>query len=404
VPVFALKQLPVRVQSSHAVWELIREQAQLPGIKQLKKPTTNETKPILEGLIELFNQNRRWLLFFGTGTSCALDKRLGMPKLAEHLLAKLPPEAPGWPAVRSRLEAGQGLEQSLTEVALPDSTKSRIQSEVGDYVARIDGELRDDVLTGRKPWVGESLLNALGQRLPPVNPRLTVVTSNYDMLIEYSCAKSGLRYTSGHVGEVIRTWNWQQAQDDLTRLSGAGQTGKAVRAREPLPRVELYKVHGSINLFREPKTSRRLECDVWAEKPPGGFERVVATPGDLKFEAYANNMDVPARARDAEAKATAFLMIGYGFNDAHLHERICERVQRYDGALLVLTRELNEHRVAELRALGKRVWILTAGRDANGNPKDGHTLVHCPLWESPVVVEDERLWSCDCFAKRILGG
>jgi hypothetical protein len=372
--------------------------------KHLKKRTINETKTILEGLIELFNQNRRWLLFFGTGTSCALDKRLGMPKLAEHLLVSLPPDAQGWPEVRSRLEARQNLEQSLTEVALPAITKSLIQREVGDYVAGIDKQLRDDVLTGRTPWVGEPLLNAMGQRLPPVNPRLTVVTSNYDMLIEYSCARSGLRYTSGHVGEVIRTWNWQQAQDDLTRLSGAGQTGKAVRAREPLPRIELYKVHGSINLFREPKTGRRLECDVWAEKAPSEFERVVATPGDPKFEAYANNMDVAARARDAEAKAMAFLMIGYGFNDEHLHSGIYERVRRNDGALLVLTRELEGNRIAGLRALGKRVWILTAGRDASGNTKNEHTLVHCPLSESPMEIENERLWSCDCFTKQILGG
>jgi hypothetical protein len=370
----------------------------------LKKQTINGTKAILDGLIELFSQNRRWLLFFGTGTSCARDKQLGMPKLAEHLLAKLPPDAQGWPDVRSRLEAGQSLEQSLTEATLLPTTKSLIQREVGDYVAGIDGKLRDDVLTGRKTWVGESLLNALGQRLPPVNPRLTVVTSNYDMLIEYSCARSGLRYTTGYVGEVIRAWNWQQAQDDLTRLSGAGQSGKLLRAREPLPRIELYKVHGSINWFRDSNTSSQLECDLWAEKAPDGFERVVAAPGEQKFEAYANNMDVAVRARDAEARAMAFLMIGYGFNDAHLHGRICERVQRNDGTLLVMTRELDENRIAELRALGKRVWILTAGRDPSGNTKDEHTLVHCPLSESPMVIEDERLWSCDCFTKRILGG
>ena len=169
----------------------------------MKKRTINEKKAILDGLIELFNQNRRWLLFFGTGTSCAMDKRLGMPKLAEHLLAKLPLDAQGWPDVRSRLEGRHNLEQALTEVALPAITKSLIQREVGDYVAAIDRELRDDVLTGRTPWVGGPLLNALGQRLPPVNPRLSVVTSNYDMLIEYSCARSGLRYTSGHVGEFL---------------------------------------------------------------------------------------------------------------------------------------------------------------------------------------------------------
>ena len=360
---------------------------------------------MLEGLIELVSQNRRWLLFFGTGTSCALDNRLGMSNLAEHLRTNLPPDVQGWPEIKSRLDAGQNLEQSLTEVALPTSTKSLIQREVGDYVAAIDRQLRDDVLTGKKHWVGESLLDALGQRLPPVNPRLTVVTSNYDMLIEYSCARIGLRYTSGHVGGVVRTWNWQQAQDGLTTLTGAGQVGKLVRTRNLISRVELYKVHGSINLFRDSENNRLLECDVWAEKSPSGFERVVAAPGEQKFESYANNMvEVAAGARDAEAKAMAFLMAGYGFNDPHLHSGICERVRRNDGALLVLTRELKDKRIAELRALGKRVWILTAGKDASGNTKDEQTIVYCPLWESPKVIVNERLWSCDCFTKQILGG
>jgi hypothetical protein len=358
----------------------------------------------LDGLIELFNQNRRWLLFFGSGTSCALDKRLGMPELAAHLVAQVSPSEQGWAEVRSRLEAGQNLEQSLMGVTLPANTTALIRRKVGDYVAGIDMELRDGVLTGRTPWVGESLLNALGRRLPPVNPRLSVVTSNYDMLIEYSCARSGLRYTSGHVGEMIRTWNWQQAQDDLTRLSSAGQTGKSGHAREALPRVELHKVHGSINLFRHPKTSRPLECDVWAEDPPDRFERLVAAPGEEKVDSYANNLDVAFRARAAEAKAMAFLMVGYGFNDAHLHSVICERVRQNGGALLVLTRELGDSRIADLRALGKRVWILTAGRDASGNTKDEHTLVHCPLWESAMAIEDERLWSCDYFAKTIFEG
>lgn len=354
--------------------------------------------------MELFRQNRRWLLFFGSGTSCALDKRLGMPKLREHLLDTLPADAPGWPDVRSRLEAGQDLEQSLRGLALPARTHSLIREEVGDYVAAIDGKLRDDVLTGRKRWAGEPLLNALGQRLPPVNPRLTIVTSNYDMLIEYSCARSGLRYTSGHVGEVIRTWNWQQAQDDLTKPAGAGQTGKPGRARQALPRVELYKVHGSINRFLDRKTSHSLECDVWAEGAPDGFDRLVAAPGEHKLDSYADNMGVPYLAREAEAKAMAFLMIGYGFNDPHLHGFMCERVRQHGGALLVLTHELGDDRIAELRALGKRVWVLTAGKDASGSTEDEHTLVHCPLWGPPMPVEDERLWSCDCFAKTILEG
>ncbi|MGO8678816.1 MAG: SIR2 family protein [Limisphaerales bacterium] len=367
----------------------------------MNKQTTSETEAIQAGLIELFDQKRRWLLFFGTGTSCALDLRLGMPKLAERLLAALPPDAQGWREIQSRLEDGQDLEQSLTGVALPASTNSLIRKEVGDHVAAIDRELRDDVLIGRKRWVGESLLKALVRRLPPVHPRLSVVTSNYDMLIEYSCAKSGLRYTSGHVGEMIRTWNLRQARDDLTRFAGASQKGKPVRA--PLPRVELYKVHGSINRFLDIKTGRSFECDVWAEEAPDGFDRLVATPGDQKFESYASNIEVAAPAREAEANAMAFMVVGYGFNDAHLHNVIYERVRQNGGALLVLTRELGENRIADLRSLGKGVWILTAGKDATGRTKEEHTVVHCHLSRSPMAVKDERLWSCDCFAKRIFG-
>ncbi len=141
----------------------------------------------------------------------------------------------------------------------------------------------------------------------------------------------------------------------------------------------------------------------WAEEAPNGFERVVAAPGELKFDSYAS-IDVAARALDAEAKAMAFLMIGYGFNDAHLHSGIYERVRQTGSALLVLTRELGDGAIADLRALGKRVWILTAGRDASGKTKVEHTLVHSPLRESPMLVEDERLWSCDCFARTIFGG
>jgi len=367
------------------------------------KATPKEKKAILNGLIELLSQNRRWLLFVGTGASCELDRRLGMPELAAHLRSKIPHDALGWPDIRSRLDSGQSLEMALTGVALPPKTKSLIQQETGAYVAGIDRELRDDVLTGCKRWVGEELVNALGQRLPPYNPRLTIVTPNYDMLIEYSCAKNTMRYTSGHVGEIIRTWNWQQAQGNLTRASHVVQSSKKVGTREPLPRIELHKVHGSINLIRDPKSGRQWECDIWAEKVPDGFERVVAVPGEQKFESYASNVPVANCALEAEAKAAAFLVIGYGFNDAHLHQGIYDRVRRNDGPLLILTLELTDNRITELRTLGKRVWILTASRDASGNLDMDHTVIHCPLSDSPLVIEDEKLWSCDSFAKQILG-
>lgn len=47
-----------------------------------------DKKKVLTGLLELFENNRRWLLFFGTGTSMTLDLRFGMEALAERGYAR----------------------------------------------------------------------------------------------------------------------------------------------------------------------------------------------------------------------------------------------------------------------------------------------------------------------------
>lgn len=365
--------------------------------------TNDATKTILEGLSELFSQNRRWLLFFGTGTSCALDKCLGMHALTQYLKKEMA-DAPDWPQIQTHLEDGQSLEKALTGVGLSNETKSRIQQATGNYIAKIDRDVRDDVLLGRRSWVGENLVKALVQRLPPLNPRLPIVTANYDMLIEYACTLHGIRYTTGFSGEIIRTWNWEQVQDSLNQCRLSRQGTKRVVLMDPLPRVELFKVHGSINLFTETSFNRQIECDLWSETVPTGLDRVIAAPGDQKYEQYASIVDTAALARRAENEAMAFAVIGYGFNDPHLHERIFGRVRSQDCPLLVLTRTLTEERVKELRDLGKRVWILLAPKSPAGDTYESHTLVYSPHIDAPIAFNNERLWSCDCFAEKILGG
>ena len=369
----------------------------------MKKLSKDATKNILEGLIDLFGQNRRWLLFFGTGTSCALDKRLGMAALTEHLKTELG-DAPGWFEIKTHLEAGQSLEQALTGVALSDETKSRIQQATGAYIARIDHEVRDDVLLGKRSWVGERLVKVLVQRLPPRNPRLSIVTANYDMLIEYACTHHGIRYTTGFSGEIIRTWNWEQTQDSLNQCRFSRRGTKSEVLMDPLPRVELFKVHGSINRFSHTWANRQIECDLWSEAVPDGLERIIAVPGDQKYEQYASIVETVAQASRGENEALAFAVIGYGFNDPHLHDRILGRVRSQDSPLLILTLQLANDRVSELRALGKRVWILVAPKSSTGDANESNTLVYSPDLDAPIVLNNERLWNCDSFAQRIIGG
>lgn len=372
-----------------------------PGAK-LNKNKSIKTKTILEGLIGLFNQYRRWFLFFGTGTSCALDMRLGMPRLTEFLETEMDGD-PDWPQIQSQLNSGQTLEQALTGVGLSESTKSHIQRASGDYIGRIDEELRDDVLLGKRHWAGESLVKALVHRLPPLNPCLPIETANYDMLIEYACARLGIRYTTGFIGETIRIRNWEQARDSLNQCRSTQEGKRRAVLMSPLHRVELFKVHGSINLFTQTSVHRQIECDLWNNAVPAGLERVIAPPGDQKYEQYATIMETDAQARRAQKEAMAFAVIGYGFNDLHLHGPILDRVRSQDCPLLILTRELADNRIKELRTVADRVWILVASKSLAGDVDESHTLVYSPGLDGPTMLKNERLWACDCFAEQILG-
>jgi len=295
-----------------------------------------------------------------------------------------------------------GLEEALTGVGLHPATKKLIQKKAGDFVARIDRSVRNDVLLGKKRWVGGRLLKALTDRLPPRNPRLPVVTANYDMLIEYACAFQSIRCTSGYLGDLIRVWNWEGVQDSLNQLRVSRNGSRTMKLTSPLPRVELFKVHGSINRFAT--SNGQVECDLWTDSVPADYERVIAAPGELKYEQYAGNIETAALAKQAEGEAMAFVVIGYGFNDRHLHQQILDRVQQQDCPLLVLTLDLADAQIENLRKLGKRVWILIAPKLGAGKSNEARTAVYMPGTEDPFVLEGERIWSCDSFAEEILGG
>jgi hypothetical protein len=162
-------------------------------------------------------------------------------------------------------------------------------------------------------------------------------------------------------------------------------------------------VHGSINRFT--MQGCQVECDLWADGSPAGIERDVAVPGGQKFEQVAvGNMDTMSRAAHAQEEAQAFLAIGYGFNDPHLHQKLLARVRERHCPLVVLTRDLEPAMIAELGKHGAPVWVLVAPRLDGGGNDDSRTMVYMPEQPTPVILNDERLWDCGVFAEKILGG
>lgn len=367
--------------------------------------TDDKLRKIKEALLTVMREPRRWLLLVGTGTSVAMNSELGMPALARHLLADIPENTAGWELVAKRLELKVDLETALTGINLAESLQNEIARHTAAFVAQKDTALRDDVLTGKKTWVGEPLLRQLMRGLSPTWPRLPVVTPNYDMLIEYACSKANIPYITGYHGNILRRQDWSKTRERLCRLSPVTMGGKRRDIITPISCVELMKVHGSINLFRCNTDGTFVENDTWIKDCPADYTPMIAPPGDTKFqEALKFHDRLFGEALQAIDKATAFFVIGYGFRDKHIHQKILERVRNRECLLIVLTLDPSKE-LDKLVTIEKDVWVITGIQNqANGKPDPSGTRFTNSKKELSGEFDGVALWQSDVFTEQILGG
>ena len=365
----------------------------------------DKLKNIKESLLAVMRESRRWLLLIGTGASAAMDAELGMPALARHLLSAIPGNKPGWKSVATRLKQGDDLETALTGINLTDSVQNEIAKYTAKFVTKKDTALRDDILTGKKTWVGEPLLKQLMRGLSPTWPRLPIVTPNYDMLIEYACSKANIAYITGYYGGIMRRQDWSKARERLYRLNPVTMGGKRRDTIAYLQGAELMKVHGSINLFRCNSDGTFVENDTWTAGCPADYTPMVAPPGDTKIPGLYNFHDrLFGEALQAIDKATAFFVIGYGFRDKHIHQKILERVRYHEYPLIVLTLDPSAE-LRQLPAMGKNVWVITGIQNQLDGETDrsGTRFVNCNE-ELSGSFGGVTLWQSDVFTEQILGG
>jgi len=364
----------------------------------------DKLKGIKESLLGVMREPRRWLLLVGTGASVEMDPELGMGALATHLLTNIPNDTTGWATIAERLEQHDDLETALTGINPTETLQKIIAQYTSEFVAKTDAELRDGVLTGTRPWVGGSLLQQLIRGLSPTWPRLPVVTPNYDMLIEYACSKANIPYITGYSGGIMRRQDWAKARERLYRLNQVILGGKRRDTITAMACVELMKVHGSINLFRCSSDDSFVENDVWIAAPPPDYTPMIAPPGDTKTQKALNYYNrLFGEAEQAISKATAFFVIGYGFRDEHIHQKILQRVFRDKCPLVVLTRDPSKA-LSELPGKGDDVWVVTAKQDAAGNVVPSGTCVANRNPDTSGDFDGVDLWQSNVFTQQILGG
>ncbi|MCD4653412.1 SIR2 family protein [bacterium] len=361
-------------------------------------------KKIRESLLSVMREQHRWLLLVGTGPSVAMDSKLGMPALADHLLNAIPKNTDGWAPVAERLKKNIDLETALTNTNPSIELRNEIARKTSEFVAKVDAGLRDDILTGKKQWVAEPLLCQLMRGLSPTWPRLPVVTSNYDMLIEYFCSRVNIPYITGYHGGIIKRQDWSKARERLYRFDPVTIGGKRRDTIKSIPRVELMKVHGSINLFHHNLDDSFVENNLWITDYPKNYTPMIAPPGDIKNEELLNfHSCLFNEALRSIDKATAFFVIGYGFRDKHIHQKILDRVRNKECPLVILT--LDPSKELESLSVIKNVWVITGIRKTAEDDTDrlGTSFANIDK-ELCGYFDGVTLWQSDIFAKQILGG
>ena len=121
-------------------------------------------KTAIEALRDFFREKP--FLFFGTGMSCALDARFGMPALKDALIAGIQNRAltstqtTEWNAVDSALLNGRDLETALDSVN--DQDLLRILTEItGAFVSDLDKPFAYRIAKGDSQWPPAGILQKI---------------------------------------------------------------------------------------------------------------------------------------------------------------------------------------------------------------------------------------------------
>lgn len=346
-------------------------------------PTADE----LDGLkrhIQQFTANT--VLIVGSGLSLA-EGVSGMGALATHLLTTVPKQLPAgadahWQPIADGLAKLIGLEEVLLRHPPTPAIERIIVAETFALIRADEARILGEVVSGSRTLRLTRLLRCF------LAEAIHMVTPNYDRLGEVAAECAGLGVDTMFVGNCLGRYD-----EDSCRLSfvrDIRQDRKSYRLVQA-PRLVLSKPHGSLDWCRRDDKPVRVSPDL--NKAP-----LIITPGLNK---YQHGYSVPfdrhrERANQAIDDATAFMIIGYGFNDDHLETHLGPAI-RGGCRTLIVTYELS----VKARQLADTCANVTAlERGAQGGT-EGTIIWHsCKHFFLPGI----NLWDLGDLVKEVFSG
>lgn len=257
----------------------------------------------------------------GSGLSCA-EGLPSMGELATHLLANVGhglsgADANAW-ASASPLIATKGLETALLAAPPTPLLETLISGETGKFISERERIVVSEVFAGKRTL----RLTRLMSHLVKPAAGLTIVTTNYDRLVEIAVEEANIGADTMFVGRFAGQLNERESQLSFCR----DVTVKPRRAAATLhyrPRALICKPHGSLDWYA------RAGRPVFYAGDLSDATRLIITPGQNKFRnGYESPFDHHrSRANDAIDRAGRYLVLGYGFNDDHLETHLSPSIK-----------------------------------------------------------------------------
>lgn len=282
------------------------------------------------------------LLFIGSGSSAAY----GLPTmyvLGEHLISMLSSkyyDDNEWKKFEENLAVGQDLETALSNINLKQEIINDIRKATWELVSSADLRLFNELTFGTVSMPLATLIKKLFQ----VHPKtVNIITTNYDRVIEYACDKVGIPVNTGFSGCYSKQY---------------------VGAFNKKNMVNLIKVHGSLDLFKDSKNAT-ISLPLQHQLPDGLLPEII-TPGISKYQAVLTGIERPLLTEGDIMinNAESYLCIGYGFNDTQIQAEMINNMKK--GKPLVLVTQKVSESTAHLLANSATNYIYINEGDTEG--------------------------------------
>lgn len=287
-----------------------------------------EINDIKKNIQRFFDQGT--VTIVGSGLSCA-EGISGMKALSKKLIEDVPNklntlDIECWRSIEETLNNGADLESTLQQNKVTSNIEKAIVESTYELIFNEDISIFTEIIEKGRTLRFSEYLSCFNVDLY----NLIIITTNYDLLIEYACEIKGLDYSDSYCGKIISVYSPENAEQEMIR--------GIKRGKKPMnyykPHIKIYKPHGSINwklINGKLNKINHMNCGI----------PCIITPGSNKYEkGYKEPFDYHIGKMGQEIdSAKKLIFIGYGFNDNHLETHL-NKPENISKPKLIVTRTL----------------------------------------------------------------